>query len=111
MKIKKCLPWIILVLLVLPVAANAEACECDSCEDCTKKLNDNLCGEVKLTTNILNPAGTCINNPENFTGKIFDCQGNRIDGNWVEYGIYLSNKHNVTIKNCNVGIRSRTLHE
>ncbi|PKP52295.1 MAG: hypothetical protein CVT90_02700, partial [Candidatus Altiarchaeales archaeon HGW-Altiarchaeales-3] len=79
-------------------------CECDSCDTCNQALNDNTnCGKlVKLTANITNVAGTCINDPANFTNKTFDCQGNTIDGddNGWDYGIYLSGKTNNTIKNC-----------
>ncbi|MEM4714398.1 MAG: right-handed parallel beta-helix repeat-containing protein, partial [Candidatus Nanoarchaeia archaeon] len=43
----------------------AGICECDSCENCTNKLNDPSCTEVKLTADIIDQSGTCINNPEN----------------------------------------------
>ncbi|MFN3527674.1 MAG: nitrous oxide reductase family maturation protein NosD [Candidatus Altarchaeaceae archaeon] len=77
-------------------------CTCSSCSDCTDALNDNTCSNVKLTTDIINYSGTCIDNPENFNNKIFDCQGHKIDGNkssW-SYGIYLYNKQNNTIRKC-----------
>jgi len=44
--------------------------------------------------------GTCIDNPENFTNKIFDCGGNTIRGNASGSGINLSSKSNNTIMNC-----------
>ncbi|MEM2479022.1 MAG: NosD domain-containing protein, partial [Candidatus Pacearchaeota archaeon] len=78
----------------------AEICECDSCGSCKNALNNASCTEVRLTANITNFAGTCIDNPENFNNKIFDCQGNTIDGVGNGYGIYLDNKQNNTIKNC-----------
>ncbi|MFN3528179.1 MAG: NosD domain-containing protein, partial [Candidatus Altarchaeaceae archaeon] len=77
-------------------------CTCDSCSDCTDALNDNKCSSVKLTIDIIDHSGTCIDNPENFNNKIFDCQGHKIDGNkssW-SYGVYLNQKHNNIIKNC-----------
>ncbi len=77
-------------------------CECNSCSDCTNKLNSANCSQVNLTTNIINHSGTCINNPANFNNKIFDCQGYTIDGDdtGADYGIYLNAKTNNTIKNC-----------
>ncbi|ODS36940.1 MAG: hypothetical protein A7315_04445 [Candidatus Altiarchaeales archaeon WOR_SM1_79] len=74
---------------------------CNSCSDCNDKLNNYDCTVVKLTTD-MNHSGTCINNSENFTNKIFDCQGNTIDGNETGYGIYLNGKSNNTIQNCNI---------
>ncbi|MEM4347590.1 MAG: NosD domain-containing protein [Candidatus Altiarchaeota archaeon] len=77
-------------------------CTCNSCSDCNAKLNSVSCTEVKLTADISDFAGTCIDNPSNFTNKIFDCQGYRIDGasSTSNQGIYLDNKSNNTIKNC-----------
>ncbi|MFN3527521.1 MAG: nitrous oxide reductase family maturation protein NosD, partial [Candidatus Altarchaeaceae archaeon] len=77
-------------------------CTCDSCSDCMNKLNNASCTEVYLTANITDYSGTCINNPENFNNKIFDCQGHTIDGNdaWQSSGIYLNGKQNNTIRNC-----------
>jgi parallel beta-helix repeat protein len=68
------------------------------------KLNDPACTEVNLTSDIIDYAGTCINNPVNFNNKIFDCQGHVIDGNLTSnsYGIYLSSHANNTIRNCTV---------
>ncbi|PIN66469.1 MAG: hypothetical protein COW47_00715, partial [Candidatus Huberarchaeum crystalense] len=40
------------ILLVLNPIVAAEICECNSCEDCTKKLNDASCTEVYLSKNI-----------------------------------------------------------
>lgn len=80
---------------------NAIAIECDSCDDCTIKLNGEY-GEVYLNTSIINHTGTCINNPANFNNKIFDCQGHTIDGDNIgyDYGIYLIGKKGNTIRNC-----------
>jgi len=75
---------------------------CGNCSDCIDALNDNGHNEVRLTVNITNQNETCINNPSNFSNKIFDCQGYVIDGNLTEetHGIYLMDKQNNTIKNC-----------
>ncbi len=79
-------------------------CECSDCNDCTNALNDNenCSNTVKLNQSITNQAGSCINNPVNFTNRTFDCQGHTIDGDnsGTDYGIYLNGKQNNTIKNC-----------
>ncbi|MEM2918585.1 MAG: NosD domain-containing protein [Candidatus Altiarchaeota archaeon] len=83
---------------------SAISCTCSSCDSCTAALNDNInCPlGVNLTADITDYAGTCINNPENFSNKIFDCQGHTIDGDdsGLDFGIYLYGKENNTIKNC-----------
>ncbi|CEG13985.1 hypothetical protein MSIBF_A840002 [groundwater metagenome] len=78
------------------------SCSCSNCSECNEKLNNVSCSIVTLTSPILNHQGTCIDNPENFTDKIFDCYGNTIEGNKTKdsYGILLSKKSNSTIKNC-----------
>ncbi|MEM4318724.1 MAG: NosD domain-containing protein [Candidatus Pacearchaeota archaeon] len=81
---------------------SGQVCTCSSCEDCTNALINSSCTEVKLTADISNFVGTCINNPPGFNNKTFDCQGHTIDGDDSEeedYGIYLYNQNN-TIKNC-----------
>ncbi|MEM3467265.1 MAG: NosD domain-containing protein, partial [archaeon] len=75
-------------------------CYCDSCATCNSKLSDPSCTIVKLTANISDNSGTCISNPENFSNKVFDCQGYTIDGSGLGYGIYLNNKQDNTIENC-----------
>jgi len=80
-----------------------EVCACDSCSDCYDALNiNNNAYTVKLNTSIINHTGTCIDNPGNFNNKIFDCQGNTIDGDGsgTDKGIYLSSKDNNVIRNC-----------
>ncbi|MEM2479055.1 MAG: NosD domain-containing protein, partial [Candidatus Pacearchaeota archaeon] len=79
-----------------------QTCYCDSCSNCTAQLNDPACSEVLLTADITDYSGTCIDNPENFSNKIFDCQGHTIDGDdsGTDTGIYLNSKQNNTIKNC-----------
>jgi parallel beta-helix repeat protein len=86
------------------VTFNVVGCFCDSCSSCTDALNNASCAYVYLTSDIIDYAGTCINNPVNFNNKIFDCQGHVIDGNLTSnsYGIYLSSHANNTIRNCTV---------
>ena len=78
----------------------------DACVDCSAALNDNTncANQVNYvgTVQISNHTGTCIDNPANFSNKIFDCQGNTIDrnGSGSDYGIYLNGKSGNMIKNC-----------
>ncbi len=81
-------------------------CICDSCNDCTNALNDNInCfSRIKLNQSINQSSMvsyTCINNPTNFSNKIFDCQGHVMGSEVLGgKGIYLNNTQNITIKNC-----------
>jgi parallel beta-helix repeat protein len=80
-------------------------CSCSTCEECNLKLNDSSCSEVTLISDIIDYRGTCINNPENFNNKIFDCQGHVIDGvsgTAKNDGILIDGKANNTIKNCTI---------
>jgi parallel beta-helix repeat protein len=82
---------------------------CDSCSDCTNKINTAPPGSViKLTKNIINHHETCIKWMGD--GKTFDCQNHAIDGDdstgdHIE-GIYytgidmLYGPEGNTIKNC-----------
>ncbi|CEG12985.1 exported hypothetical protein [groundwater metagenome] len=76
----------------------------DACVDCSAALNDNTRCANRVnyigTVPINNRTETCIDNPPNFNNKIFDCQGNTIDGNGAGDGIYLNGKSNNTIRNC-----------
>ena len=81
---------------------SAASIECNSCADCTGKLNGNY-DEVYLNTSIRNHSGTCvIFGASNVT---FDCQRHTIDGDDQShpnrvYGIYLNGKSGNMIKNC-----------
>jgi hypothetical protein len=79
---------------------------CYNCSDCMAALNDNTYNEVRLGADITNQAGTCINNPENFSNKTFDCQGHVTDGidTYHDAGILIAGyqKNNITIKNCGI---------
>ena len=75
-------------------------CNCSTCDECEAKLNDPACSTVNLIGNITNHSGTCINFPAN--NKIFDCQGNTMDGNGAGYAINISSTspENITVRNC-----------
>lgn len=106
------LPLFVLVIFLVfgqkVSAYNVEGngvCTCDSCSDCTQALSDNTncTSTVKLTQDITDFSGTCINNP-NSNNKTFDCQNHTIDGDdsqW-SYGIHLSGRSGNTIKNCTI---------
>ena len=73
----------------------------DACVDCSAALNDNTncANQVNYvgTVQISNHTGICINNPANFSNKIFDYQGHTIDGDDsnVDYGIFLSGNQEI----------------
>ncbi len=81
---------------------NSTMTAAEICTDCTNALNNNSRTVVVLNVSVSGVSGTCINNPANFSNKTFDCQGYTIDGDDTEedYGIYLNNKQNNTIRNC-----------
>ncbi|MFA5084445.1 MAG: right-handed parallel beta-helix repeat-containing protein, partial [Candidatus Paceibacterota bacterium] len=86
---------------LLSKAVAAGTCNCTNCTTCTAALNNESCATVLLTADIADHAGTCIDNPANFSNKTFDCQGNTIDGDHsAGNGITLNGKNNSTIQNC-----------
>ncbi|MEM5871293.1 MAG: hypothetical protein QW051_00300 [Candidatus Aenigmatarchaeota archaeon] len=104
-KMRKAILFVFAMIFValLIARASADVCNCNSCSSCTNALNNASCTEVRLTTNITNYSGTCINNPISFNNKIFNCQNYFLIGNisaYGSYGIYLNNKQNNTILGC-----------
>jgi len=75
-------------------------CSCSSCEECESRLNNSLCSEVFLTSNLTKYEGVCINNPQGFNNKTFNCQGYSVEGSPGSIWIKLQNKSWNTIKNC-----------
>ena len=86
-------------------STNCSVCRCSSCPECIYKLNftNPLCSYVYLTEAV-SQSTTCIDSPENFNGKVFDCGGNTIEGSgdYSFYGIHLIGKSQNTIKNCTI---------
>ena len=82
--------------------SQSTVCTCTDCTSCINALNNASCTTIKLTQNIINQSGTCINDPVNFNSKTFDCQGFTIDGDDVDddRGIQITDKTGNTIKNC-----------
>jgi len=89
---------ILLLIILFCGSGNAAVCNCTNCTDCTAKLNNVSCTTVLLNQMITDEPGTCITWPA--SNKIFDCQGNTIDGVTSGTGIYLNGKNNNTIRNC-----------
>jgi parallel beta-helix repeat protein len=87
-------------------------CFCVSCSDCMSKLGDEDCLEVVLTNDIKGDYGHCINNPEGFTNKVFDCQEYEIngDGDDLGIGIYLNGKNENIIRNCKISDFNRGIY-
>ncbi|MBK5190742.1 MAG: hypothetical protein JJE19_04520 [Methanosarcinales archaeon] len=78
---------------------NAEVRVCYDCANCSNELVDSV--YLELNNSISNDTATCIQNSlkENIT---IDCKGSSITGGSSDYGIYLQNCQNITIKNCSV---------
>jgi len=109
-KIDRTTPLIIILLLLVVGIGNAVTYTCDSCSDCNEKIQSAIAGDiVYLTANITNQSEICIefNQINQIT---FDCQGNRIEGNnepirdiiFSDFGIYIDDSFNNSIKNCRV---------
>ncbi len=94
--------YVLSLLLIVGIASAAD-CYCDSCSNCTEQLNSPSCDRVLVSSDINIPSGYCLNNPANFSGKTFDCQGYTLSGSGVN-GIYLRNKSNILIDNCYVNL-------
>ncbi|VVB53684.1 Periplasmic copper-binding protein (NosD) [uncultured archaeon] len=78
-------------------------CDCGNCSDCNSALNDNEnCTTVRLSSDVSSPTSSCINNPDNFNNKVFDCMNHWINGSGQYHGVYAYAKENVTIQNCEV---------
>jgi PGF-pre-PGF domain-containing protein len=79
---------------------------CNSCSDCSTKIQSASSGDIiKLTQDISDYSGTCINFGSSIKNITFDCQGNTIDGDGTEssHGITIersSETSNLTIQNC-----------
>jgi len=98
--IKKCEYWIILVLFLIQ-GVSATSTICNSCSDCTIKLNGGY-DTVILSADISNSNGTCI--IFNASNILFNCNGYKIEGIKQQrksvYGMYVANNGNITISNC-----------
>jgi len=85
---------------IQPSTEPSSEVECNSCESCTDAINNAKEGTViKVTKDIEDHVGNCIDNPTNFNNIIFDCQGHRINGDGLS-GVYLNRKSGNIIRNC-----------
>jgi hypothetical protein len=80
-------------------------CFCDSCDSCTRQLNDPLCKKVYLTRNItgsLSANPSCIYLKAKDLNKTFDCSGKTINvvAKNNGYGIRLDSIAYLNISNC-----------
>jgi parallel beta-helix repeat protein len=78
----------------------ASSITCNSCEDCSNKLNGKY-DMVILTRDLINVKGSCITFGAN--NVVFNGNGHKIDGDDTgefESGITMSSKSGNTIKNC-----------
>jgi len=71
------------------------------CDDCENALNNNTYNIVYLNATVIGAPYSCINNPTNFSNKVFDCQGNTIQGSGTR-GILMSSQANNTVRNCRI---------
>ncbi|MDY7078848.1 MAG: NosD domain-containing protein [Chloroflexota bacterium] len=75
---------------------------CNSCADCTNKLDGSIFNKVLLTTDINNFAGTCVTfSADNLE---FNCDGHTIDGDdsGTDYGVYIPSSLGNQVKNCTI---------
>jgi parallel beta-helix repeat protein len=84
------------------VNVTASSITCDSCKDCSDKLNGKY-DTVILTKDIIDVKGSCITFGAN--NVVFDGNGHKIDGDDVgefDSGIIMNGKSGNTIKNCDI---------
>ena len=102
---KRYLTAIIIVLAALTCAAGADTFDCDSCTDCSQKIQSANAGDVvRLTVDITDCDGSCIEF-NGTDGVTFDSGDHVIDGggDFDGYGIYLSSySNNNILKNCEI---------
>ena len=93
MKLVKIFFLFFLTLLFLNAAKayddNGTYFTCYNCTDCMNAINNNTYNKVILGTDI-NSSTTCINNPAQFSNKIFDCNNHKILGSNSGYGILVN---------------------
>ena len=79
-----------------------ENADCDSCEDCSAKL-DGSYDVVRLTTDLTDVSGECVLFGADHT--TFDCQGHAIEGENADefsYGVRIEGHSGNTIRNCTI---------
>jgi len=93
------IPVAIILFLLMAGVANAAVYECDSCTNCTEKINSAEPGDIVYLTEDITGSKNCIEF-DHVEGVTFDCQGNWIESDSVNFGIHLRRSSSNTIKNC-----------
>ena len=76
------------------------SCNCTTCDDCFIKLNNPICIKVWLNNTLSNISGDCIV-INNLTSKVFNCNGNFINGtNNLQNGVLVNNSDSISVINC-----------
>ena len=92
---------------------NAEEFTCDSCLDCSSKIQSAVSGNIIiLTTDINDHDGTCIDFRGSTGGITFDGDDHFISGDndYSGYGIRFYINSNNTIRNCEISYFSRGIY-
>ncbi|CEG14018.1 hypothetical protein MSIBF_A900002 [groundwater metagenome] len=94
---------LVILGLIFGLSSVVSACDvfCSDCASCNSAISSASEGQrICLNTDIINHAGTCIDDPANFENKTFDCQGYIIDGIGWGRGIFLNGKSGNEIRDC-----------
>ena len=103
--------WIVIPLLAVVAAvlsagaATASGTTCNSCADCTTKINSGLYDTVTLSVNIVGHSGGCIGF-HGVNNVVFDCNGLQIDGDDAaidpDRGVGIFSATGNTVRNCTI---------
>ncbi len=107
MKKTKYIAGTILLLVFLCSTVFAATYDCNSCNNCTEKIEAASSGDiVYLTEDITELSGSCIVPSSSINGVTFDCQGNSIEGKkgLYAFGIWFTSSSDNTIKNCRISL-------
>jgi len=91
---------IFLLILNLSGVANATEFTCDSCGACENAISGANPGDIVKLNQSISSDENCINWENN--DVIFDCQGHTIEGSNEDDCIWMGNKHNNTVMNCEI---------
>jgi parallel beta-helix repeat protein len=100
------LAWTDAAADAVSLSAPAQSTTCNSCADCTSKLESGSWVTVTLTADITNHAGTCVGLIHSESNVVFDCGGHTIDGDDIaidpDHGVTMMHGSNNTIQNCTI---------
>lgn len=97
----------LMCVFIMLIIGTVNACDyyCSTCGECETDITNAGSGEtICLDTDITSIGGSCINNPDDFNNKIFDCEGHIIEGDNLgeDYGFLINDSDNNVIQNCSV---------